>query len=307
MKLKSSFTLIGLVLGLLMILTFTQAGQIRDLKDRIGANESVLIRHESNIWDIVYEVTGNPLATGAESRTYYGLNEKDMGPSRIDKLEEEIWGDRYINFNDENYDECGYASVKPGCPDSRIDINENIDWSWYIERHSQQLQILEYGVMELDKQINFPYVSQLGPDAPYANDCGPAAISMVTKFYGIDNDHTVKWIHDWMADGDLLTNYMQIVDMLENYYHLNTEVIATHPAIKEDLIKKGYADAENIVLIEPADFPDHVPVIWIYSAENHWIVRYKGWAYDSLLGIRRFEATENIYRPDYGLGIVVTI
>ena len=188
----------------------------------------------------------------------------------------------------------------------RIEELEEIpDWSWYIGRHAQRLQSLEYDVLQLNRQVFFPYVSQVGVDAPYVDDCGSASILMVAKFYGMDTGETVLEIHDQMIGSDLPANYIQMTDFIEEKYTLNTKVIATHPAIKEDLIEGGYTDGEDIEVIDPSEFPNDEIVIWIYSRVPHWIVRYKGWAYDPLLGIRRFEATEDIYRPDYGLGIIV--
>ena len=44
--------------------------------------------------------------------------------SRIDKLYAEIWGERVDRESwDKNFEECGHQATKPGCPDSRIDIN----------------------------------------------------------------------------------------------------------------------------------------------------------------------------------------
>jgi hypothetical protein len=160
-------------------------------------------------------------------------------------------------------------------------------------------------IHDLDMQINFPYVTQQGIDAPYVNDCGSAAVLMVAKFYDVAGTETVLWTHNNIVGEDAPTNYVHLVEYLEEHYELSTDVIVTHAAIKEDLVEQGFAGAEEITVIDPEDFPDHMPVIWIYSVTPHWIVRYNGWAYDSLLGIRRFEATENIYRPDFGLGIIV--
>lgn len=188
----------------------------------------------------------------------------------------------------------------------RLDKLEDIDITFLFSRQNERLQTLEYKVMQLDKQVNFPYVSQQGEDAPYVNDCGSAAILMVAKFYGDTGNETVKYIHDLMIGSDLPSNYIQVRDFIEDYYGLTTKVIATHPAIKEDLVEQGYTNGDDIEVIDPGDFPNDKPVIWIYSRVPHWIVRYRNWAYDPLLGIRRFEATENIYRPDYGLGIIVT-
>jgi len=192
----------------------------------------------------------------------------------------------------------------------RLEAETDVFWTqddalW--DMHQNDWLKLNQRIIELEHTVFFPYVTQLGIEAPYVDDCGSAAILMVAKFYGIETGETVKEIHDLMIGSDLPSNYVQIKDFVEEHYTLNTKVIVTHPAIKEDLVEGGYTNGDDITVIDPSEFPNDVPVIWIYSRVPHWIVRYQNWAYDPLLGIRRFEATEDIYRPDYGLGIIVTL
>ena len=251
----------------LMIYTSIQAGQIENLENSI----SELDYHRPNWTDL-----GTRMAN-MEYQYFVNLG-------LINRLEEVMWLEGYEHTVEE----------------SMPHMNNRL-----LLKDFRYMMSNRFMIQNLDNQINFPYVSQLGIFAPREEDCGPAAISMVTQFYGVDNNHTLRWIHDWMVGGDLPTNYVHIVDMLESYYGLNTEVITTYAPIKVNLSAQGFAGAEDITVIDVDDFPNDVPVIWIYQQTPHWIVRYQGWAYDPQLGIRHFETTENIYRPDYGLGIIV--
>jgi hypothetical protein len=58
-----------------------------------------------------------------------------FGQSRIDWLYAELWGERYTQDYpwQDNVDECGYQSVKPGCPDSRLDSVYKEVWLDYAE------------------------------------------------------------------------------------------------------------------------------------------------------------------------------
>lgn len=225
----------------------------------------------------------NQYTFALDSRSYPG-NQIENITDRLDILEEAMWLEGYEHTREESMPHMN----------NRLLLK---DFNYMLMNTAK--------IHELESVVFFPYVSQSGKDAPYVEDCGSAAVLMVAKFYDVAGDETVLWTHDNLIGGDYVTNYVHLATYLNEWYGLSTDIIATHPAVKEDLVEQKYPGAEDITVIDPSEFPNDVPVVWIYSRVPHWIVRYKGWAYDPMLGIIRFEATEDIYRPDYGLGIIV--
>ena len=151
----------------------------------------------------------------------------------------------------------------------------------------------------------FPYVDQVGDDATYINDCGSASILMVAKYYGVAGDETVDEIHFDMMKGDLLVAYPSIVSYLEDTYHLETKMVTTYDWVLIALEENGW-DISEIELVD--DIPHDRPVIWAYSTEAHWVVRYRGWNFDPYNGIFLFSTTEvvrEIDYPEWGLGIYI--
>ena len=154
----------------------------------------------------------------------------------------------------------------------------------------------------------FPYVDQLGDDAKYNDDCGSAAIQMVVKYHDIEIDETVDETHFDLVGGDYPVTFILVADYLETRFGLDTKIVVTYSGIKYALENAGF-DVSEIEVIEMEDFPDDVPVIWVYSYSAHWVVRFQGWNFDPYNGIFRFDQTNEIRgikSPELGLGIIVT-
>ncbi len=97
-----------------------------------------------------------------DSRSYPG-NQIENITDRLADLEEAMWLEGYEYTREE----------------SMPHMNNRL-----LQEQFRDILTNTVAIQNLDNQINFPYVSQLGSDAPYENDCGPAAISMVTKSNG---------------------------------------------------------------------------------------------------------------------------
>lgn len=171
--------------------------------------------------------------------------------------------------------------------------------------YSSRLWEIHDRVTALEALMEFPYVDQVGEDAPMDNDCGSAAILMLAKYYGVAGDETVKEVHQDMMGGDFPSGWTSISGYLESEYGLETRVITNYDWVLIALENNGY-DISEIELVE--EIPDDRPVIWAYATEEHWVVRYQGWAFDPLHGIWPFKATaayRRIAEPQWGLGIIV--
>lgn len=99
----------------------------KELADLDGRTSAL----DGYIWDITYELTGTPL----NAKNHYAYGNEMSGLSRIDQLYAELWGKRYTQGSpwQDNCDECGYQSVKPDCPDSRLDSVYKEVWLDYAE------------------------------------------------------------------------------------------------------------------------------------------------------------------------------
>lgn len=148
----------------------------------------------------------------------------------------------------------------------------------------------------------FPYFSQEAEDAPYKEDCSSVCIKMVTNFYGIEESRTIKDIHDDMVGGDYPVDFRVLDTYIKEHYKLDTRIITTYEPIIPMLEEIGF-DTSDIEYVH--GIPMETPVIWIYLEVPHWTVRYAGYSFDPEWGIRKFRDIDNIYRPDYGLGIIV--
>ena len=153
----------------------------------------------------------------------------------------------------------------------------------------------------------FPYVSQTSPTASYGNDCHSASILMVAKYYGVAGDETVEEIQVDMVGIGAPAKYPVIVDYIEEKYGLDAKLITTYQPIKDMHLENGYEYADEIEVVD--EIPHNTPVIWIYLMTPHWVVRFQEYNFDPYNGIFKFEETSsrmNMYRPELGLGIVVT-
>lgn len=146
--------IVSITLVLCLIAISVLAEQIVELKALAERNSSVSMQNRDYLWDVTYEIQHEPLQ-GPNGNPY--LND-DVLESRIDRLYEEIWGDRFTQFAltdaaEENYQECGYQAVKVGCPDSRID---QVHFELYEE------------YFDVDQDTTNPLFSRI--DAMYKND-----------------------------------------------------------------------------------------------------------------------------------------
>ena len=106
-----------------------------------------------------------------------------------------------------------------------------------------------------------------------------------------------------MIGCNCVVNFEQLQNYLEDTYGLNVEVVVTYEPIIWGLDKAGF-DTSSITVVD--DIPHDIPVIWMYNIHWHWVVRYEGWNYDPIHGKYPFSETKDIYRPDQGIGLIVT-
>ena len=147
------------------------------------------------------------------------------------------------------------------------------------------------------------YLSQEEGDSPFSNDCAAADVLMIARYYGVAGDETVGDIQYDMIGCNCVVTFEQLRDYLQSTYGFNVEVVVTHEPIIWDLNDHGF-DTSGITVVD--DIPHDVPVIWMYGVNAHWVIRYQGWNYDSIYGKYPFSETKNIYRPDLGIGLIVT-
>ena len=137
----------------------------------------------------------------------------------------------------------------------------------------------------------------------YENACAGATVWMVTNYYGRGGEWTVEDIQNDIVGGDYPVNFLLLSNYLEEAYALDTEIVVTYEPIISMLEEAGLF-VDHIKIVE--DIPHDTPVIWIYLTVPHWVVRYDGLNFDPARGVYKFEDTEDIYKPELGLGIVVT-
>jgi len=156
----------------------------------------------------------------------------------------------------------------------------------------------------------FPYIDQVGADAPYIDDCGSASVMMVAEFYGVAKDMTVEEHHKDLARGDFPTTFAALRDYLEDEYHLEVGIVTNNKYTIPALEDRGY-DVSDIEFVTTDDInyiQNRGPMIWAYALEAHWVVRYGGWNFDPLHGIWMFKTTEvvrGIVEPELGLGLYI--
>jgi hypothetical protein len=147
------------------------------------------------------------------------------------------------------------------------------------------------------------YISQEDDGGPFSNDCASADVLMVARYYGVAGDETVGDIQFEMIGCNCFVTFDVLADYLREKYGLNVEIVTTFEPVIWDLDKHGY-DTSGITVVE--DIPHDVPVIWAYSSNAHWVVRYEGWNYDPIFGKYLFSETKDINLPENGLGLIVT-
>ena len=155
--------------------------------------------------------------------------------------------------------------------------------------------------------LAFPFISQETDTAPYLNDCHSASVLMVARYYGLGEDQTVAEVQEEMVGKDKRAKYPDVVSYLEDKYNLETKVVTTYKPIKDMLVRMELEGAQDIEIVD--DIPHDKPVIWIYVKTPHWVVRFNDFNYDPANGVFPFDQTSekmNLYRPDLGLGIIVT-
>ena len=154
-----------------------------------------------------------------------------------------------------------------------------------------------------DPERVLEYISQEEDGGPFSNDCASADVLMVARYYDVAGDETVGDIQHEMIGCNCFVPFDVVVDYLRNTYGLDVEIVVTYAPIIPDLSNHGY-DTSGITVVD--DIPHDVPVIWAYNANAHWVVRYEGWNYDPIFGKYLFSETKDIYRPELGLGLIVT-
>lgn len=148
------------------------------------------------------------------------------------------------------------------------------------------------------------YISQENDGGPFSNDCASADVLMVARYYGVAGDETVGDIQYEMIGCNCFVTFDVLADYLTDKYGLNVEIVTTFEPVIWDLDKHGY-DTSGITVVD--DIPHNVPVIWAYSSNAHWVVRYEGWNYDPIFGKYLFSETKDIHIPENGLGLIVTL
>jgi hypothetical protein len=147
------------------------------------------------------------------------------------------------------------------------------------------------------------YISQEDDGGPFSNDCASADVLMVAKYYDVAGDETVGDIQYEMIGCNCFVTFDVLAEYLRNTYGLDVEIVVTFEPIIPNLEENGF-DVSGITVVE--DIPHDVPVIWAYNSNAHWVVRYQGWNYDPIFGKYLFSETKDIYRPELGLGLIVT-
>lgn len=255
-------------------------------------------------------VVGAPIWDCTWSQVYDPSRRIDI----TDRAVEETWD--YWLINEEgnpvrtfyNANEAGCKTQPPDCM-SQFDSQRHAKFgSWGFDR------ILRHyypdGLLVIDPKPEepprFPFVSQITEDAQYYDDCGSASIKMVAEYYGVAGSETVDEVHKDMMDGDYPANYLNVSEYIESKYGLETRVVTTYGAVK-DMLEELEFDVSMIEVVD--DVPIDKPVIWTYAVTPHWVVRFDGMNYDPYNGVFPFDETSelrNLYRPDLGLGIIVT-
>ena len=147
------------------------------------------------------------------------------------------------------------------------------------------------------------YISQEDDGGPFSNDCASADVLMVARYYGVAGDETVGDIQHEMIGCNCFVPFDTLAEYLRTVYDLDVEIVVTYEPIIPDLSENGFVTA-GITVVD--DIPHDVPVIWAYNANAHWVVRYEGWNYDPIYGKYLFSETKDIYRPELGLGLIIT-
>lgn len=147
------------------------------------------------------------------------------------------------------------------------------------------------------------YISQEEEGAPFGNDCASAGVLMIARYYEVAGDETIGEIHNEMIGCNCMVPFDILTEYIRSVYGLNVEVVVTYEPIIPMLDENGY-DTTGITVVD--DIPHDVPVLWSYVAHAHWVVRYDGWNYDPINGKILFDETKDIYRPDLGLGLIIT-
>lgn len=167
-------------------------------------------------------------------------------------------------------------------------------------------QILDQVVTEeptAEPKAELEYISQEDGDAPFGNDCASAGVLMVARYYGVAGDETLGDIQYEMIGCNCMVPFDTLSEYLRSVYGLDVEVVVTFEPIIPNLQENGF-DTSGITVVE--DIPHDIPVMWSYSTTAHWVVRYEGWNYDPIFGKYLFSETKDIYRPELGLGLIVT-
>jgi hypothetical protein len=147
------------------------------------------------------------------------------------------------------------------------------------------------------------YISQEEEGASFGNDCASAGVLMVARYYGVAGDETVDDIQYDMIGCNCFVPFDVLSDYLRTTYGLDVEVVVTFEPIIPMLSENKY-DTSGITVVD--DIPHDVPVIWSYNSNAHWVVRFEGWNYDPIFGKYLFSETKDIYKPELGLGLIVT-
>jgi len=154
-----------------------------------------------------------------------------------------------------------------------------------------------------EPKTELEYISQEDGDAPFGNDCASAGVLMVARYYGVAGDETLGDIQYEMIGCNCMVPFDTLSEYLRSVYGLDVEVVVTFEPIIPNLQENGF-DTSGITVVD--DIPHDIPVVWSYSTTAHWVVRYEGWNYDPIFGKYLFSETKDIYRPELGLGLIVT-
>jgi len=125
------------------------------------------------------------------------------------------------------------------------------------------------------------YISQEEGESPFSNDCAAADVLMVARYYDVAGEETVGDIQYDMIGCNCVVTFDVLRDYLRSTYGLDVEVVVTLEPIIPKLEEAGF-DVSGITVVE--DIPHDVPVIWMYNANAHWVIRYQGWNYDPIFG-----------------------
>lgn len=155
----------------------------------------------------------------------------------------------------------------------------------------------------VEPERELEYVSQEEEGAPFGNDCASAGVLMVARYYDVAGEENLGDIHNELIGCNCMVPFDILTDYLRSEYDLDVDIVVTYEPIIPMLDENGY-DTSAIRLVE--DIPHDVPVIWSYLSHAHWVVRYQGWNYDPIFGKYLFSETKDIYRPELGLGLIIT-